>query len=68
MPEAGTWNRSIKGHALKLDVAAGGEDFELGVRADADGCLEEQPLKRITLGHQRQGTGISLNVSLVLFH
>jgi hypothetical protein len=48
MPEAGTWNRSIKGYALKLFVAAGGEDFELGLNADAEGCLEEQTLKRKT--------------------
>jgi hypothetical protein len=45
-PEAGTWNRSDKGYALKLFVAAGGEDFELGLRVDAEGILEEQTLKR----------------------
>jgi hypothetical protein len=48
MPKAKTWNRSDRGWALKLDVAAGGEDFELGLNADAEGCLEEQTLKRIT--------------------
>jgi hypothetical protein len=48
MPEAGTWNRSDRGWASKLDVVAGGEDFELGLNAGAEGFLEEQTLKRKT--------------------
>jgi hypothetical protein len=45
-PEAVTRNGSNKGWALKLFVVAGGEDFELGPNADAEGFLEEQTLKR----------------------
>jgi hypothetical protein len=73
-----------KGWALKLFVAAGGEDFELGLNADAEGLLEEQTLKRKARAInvkgqesastsrdrnqlQRQGTGISFNISPVLF-